>query len=303
MRGCLLLTALLALPAALLSFLVTPPRHLPAPLTARSSAASREEGVRLNKCLPSLSRRGADAAIEAGRVTVNGRVAGFGVRVRPGDRVCLDGRPQRWEGMVQAKAVQAAATLEERRFVYLKYWKPVGVTSTSDPKDPSNIIAAGGFHLFPQRLFTVGRLDKDSTGLILLTSDGRVNNALLSKSERREKVYEVTLNRVPSDAQVRQLASGVTITTTSQRDGGSREVTRPTLPCNVTRMDGPDSRRLKFVLIEGRNRQIRKMVAALGLEVVALHRTHFAGISLKGLSSNNWAELTAQEMSMRCYCS
>ena len=261
MRGWLLLV----LPGPLLSFLATPQHRLPVPLTARvpertsertserttgrasertsertskrAGAEAQDAGVRLNKCLPSLSRRGADAAIEAGRVTVNGRPAGFGVKVRPGDKVCLDGRPQRWEGLAKAMKVQAATVLEERRFVYLKYWKPVGVTSTSDPKDASNIIAAGGFHLFPQRLFTVGRLDKDSTGLILLTSDGRVNNALLSRAERKEKIYEVTLNRVPSDAQVRQLASGVTITTTSQRDGGgSREVTRPTLPCNVTRI-------------------------------------------------------------------
>lgn len=204
---------------------------------SRLEASPRSaEGVRLNKCLSSLSRRGADVAIAAGRVTVNGKVAGCGTRVRPGDKVRLDGRLQRWEGVARAREEPAAAVLEERRFVYLKYWKPEGVTCTSDPKDPSNIISAGGFHLFPQRLFTVGRLDKDSTGLILLTSDGRVNNALLASSRRKEKVYEVTLNRVPSDAQVQHLAGGVTITTTSQRDGGDREVTRPTLPCNVTRL-------------------------------------------------------------------
>ena len=74
------------------------------------------------------------------------------------------------------------------RFVYLKYWKPRGVTSTSDPSDPTNIIKAGAFNMFPQRLFTVGRLDKDSTGLILLTSDGRVNNAMLRPSLKKEKV-------------------------------------------------------------------------------------------------------------------
>lgn len=70
----------------------------------------------------------------------------------------------------QARAAEASIVLEERKFVYVKYWKPMGVTCTSDPSDPSNVIAAGGFNLFPQRLFTVGRLDKDSTGLLLLTS-------------------------------------------------------------------------------------------------------------------------------------
>lgn len=148
----------------------------------------------------------------------------------------LDGQLQRWEGAALARQEAASPVLEQRRFVYLKYWKPVGVTSTSDPTDPTNIIRAGGFDLFPQRLFTVGRLDKDSSGLILLTSDGRVNNALLSPGRKREKSYEVTMNRCPTAEQVARLAAGVEITTTAQRDGRARELTRPTLPCKVARI-------------------------------------------------------------------
>lgn len=264
-------------------------------MASRDRVTPSLEDVRLNKCL-GLSRRAADTAIEEGRVTVNGVLSKPGCKVKAGDKVRLDGQLLRWESSARAKQTEAAIVLEERRFVYLKYWKPVGVTSTSDPKDSSNIISAGGFQLFPQRLFTVGRLDKDSTGLILLTSDGRVNNALLSPLTKREKVYEVVLNRAPTDAQVRQLAQGVLITTTAQRDGRSRELTRPTQPCKVTRVGAADSAKLQFTLTEGRNRQIRKMAEAVGLEVVALHRTSFAGIGLKGLSSNNWAELTEKEM-------
>ena len=95
---------------------------------------------------------------------------------------------QHWEGMAEAKKSAPSKVLEDRSFVYVKYWKPTGVTCTSDPNDRTNIIKAGQFDLFPQRLFTVGRLDKDSTGLILLTSDGRVNQAMLSPATKREKV-------------------------------------------------------------------------------------------------------------------
>ena len=97
---------------------------------------------------------------------------------------------QHWEGAAEAKKEAPSLALEDRSFVYVKYWKPVGVTCTSDLNDKTNIIKAGQFDLFPQRLFTVGRLDKDSTGLILLTSDGRVNQAMLSPATKREKVLQ-----------------------------------------------------------------------------------------------------------------
>ena len=255
-------------------------------------------GVRLNKCLTELSRRAADEAIAEGRVTINSSSAPPGSRVRPGDVVRLDGQMQHWEISAEARAEAPARVLEDRAFIYVKYWKPVGVTCTSDPKDRSNIIKAGQFDLFPQRLFTVGRLDKDSSGLILLTSDGRVNNAMLSPLRKKDKVYIVDVNRAPSERQLESLRSGVVISTTAQRDSGSRPMTAKTKACGLKRIPAgdPTSRRLEFTLTEGRNRQIRRMCESQGLRVTALHRIHFAGIGLRGLARGNWCELDEGEM-------
>lgn len=278
------------------------PSRRPSPQSRPKSAGAGEDGgTRVNKCLQGLSRRAADAAVEEGRVYVNGKIATSGLRVSRGDVVRLDGQFQHWEVVAAAKKNKLSTVLEERSFVYLKYWKPAGVTCTSDPSDKTNIISAGKFDLFPQRLFTVGRLDKDSTGLILLTSDGRLNNALLSPHANKEKVYVVETSRPATDEQVRQLANGVVITTTSQRDGGKdRTITAPTLPCKVRRISAGDasilSRTLEFTLTEGRNRQIRKMVEAIGMQVVTLHRVGFCGLTLKGLAKNNWLELSEGEM-------
>ena len=196
----------LALPLCLLLLcLPAPGSSLAARRPAHPPAAPAAGGVRLNKCLQGLSRRAADAAIEEGRVSVNGAVVtSAGLRVGSKDSVKLDGKTQNWRELQGWREEMPSAVLEERNFVYVKYWKPVGVTCTSDPSDPSNIIAAGRFDLFPQRLVTVGRLDKDSTGLILLSSDGRVNNALLRRTMNKEKVYQVESNAY-SALLVRQL--------------------------------------------------------------------------------------------------
>lgn len=267
-------------------------------------------------------------------MTVNDvSVLGAGMRVRPGDLVKLDDKKQHWYhlqhsltprqhpsntlqhpsipsntlqhppnhrmGRITAQGRAPAKRLENRKLVYLKYWKPRGVTSTSDRNIPSNIIAAGRFELFPQRLFTVGRLDKDSTGLILLTSDGRLNNALLDPRSKKPKRYDVLLNVRPSDEHLQALRNGVVITTPVQRENGrSRDVTARTLPCEVkhARPEQASCTRVEFTLTEGRNRQIRRMCETLGYEVLALHRTRFAGIELKGLGENEWLELTDSEM-------
>jgi hypothetical protein len=157
--------------------------------------------VRLNKCLSNImSRRSADAALAAGRVSVNGRIATVGEKVIPGDVIRLDDcEVIGWEGLLQARLTSPVNQIEQHTsadpsndtpFIYIKYWKPMGVTCTTDEKDRTNILRAGRFQdHFPNcRLFPVGRLDKDSTGLILLTSDGRVNNALLRKQYCKEKV-------------------------------------------------------------------------------------------------------------------
>lgn len=274
----------------------------PKPIKQESSIDNGE--IRLNKCISSLSRRAADDAIKEGRVTVNSRVATCGTKVNFGDIIRYDGKIQAWETSVIAKSEKPSADNDSRELCYVKYWKPEGVTCTSDPTDKSNIIAAGGFQHFPQRMFSVGRLDKESSGLILLTSDGRVNNAMLNKKCKKEKVYLVEFDRAPSENQVTQLREGVMITTPTQRDKsgdrrGSRttDVTARTLPCTIRRSPRSD-RVLEFTLIEGRNRQIRRMAEAVGLAVVRLHRTAFAGITLKGLGCGDWLDLTAAEMAV-----
>ena len=173
---------------------------------------------------------------------MNGELASAGYKVQPKDVVKLDGKLQYWQGAAAAKKQQPSKVLEERNFVYLKYWKGRGVTCTSDRNDKTNIIHAGRFDLFPQRVFTVGRLDKDSTGLILLTSDGRVNQAMLSPATKKEKIYAVEFDKVPSELQLEKLRTGVVITTEAQRDKAVKPLTAKTQPCSVIRLGGATSR-------------------------------------------------------------
>ncbi len=159
-------------------------------------------GIRVNKCLPLLSRRAADIAVVQGRVRINDKIALTGDRVHSGDEVQLDGVKQQWRDVSSSSSsfdsslgnrdgidlgnascdVGADTTDSMASHVYLKYWKPRGVVCTSDPSDPDNILLRGGFAKTLQlreRLYCVGRLDKESTGIILLTTDGRVGNAML----------------------------------------------------------------------------------------------------------------------------
>jgi 23S rRNA-/tRNA-specific pseudouridylate synthase len=153
------------------------------------SSQNSDDGYRVNKSLSTMSRRSADNAIDEGRVTINDKICKCGDRLYKGDILKLDGKIQNWSHLANAKKKLPLAQNRDRRdFIYLKYWKPLGVTCTSDMSDKTNIVSAGKFDLFPQRLFTVGRLDKDSTGLILITSDGRLNNALLNPLMKKEKV-------------------------------------------------------------------------------------------------------------------
>jgi 16S rRNA U516 pseudouridylate synthase RsuA-like enzyme len=146
-------------------------------------------GVRVNRCILSLSRRAADAAIENGRVTINGVKASSGNRCHHGDIVCFDGKIQNWESVAEARdSFPVASSSSDNSFLYLKYWKPTGVTCTSDISDRSNLIQYAGFDALPERVFTVGRLDKMSTGLVLLTSDGRLADTLLKPQNEHAKV-------------------------------------------------------------------------------------------------------------------
>lgn len=196
-------------------------------------------------------------------MTINGRTAELGDQVSPVDAVARDGRIIPW-----------GATP-----VYIKYHKPVGVTTTSESHVYRNIIAEVGHR---ERIFPIGRLDKDSSGLILLTNDGDVVNAVLRTEFGHEREYVVEVDRPFDDAFLGGLSKGVVIL-------GIR-----TKPCRTERLG---RQRFRIVLTEGRNRQIRRMCQALGYRVTALHRTRIMHISIQGLGVGVWKDLTDNERS------
>lgn len=242
------------------------------------------QGFRVVRCFSKLSRRDADKAVCDGRVTVNGRVAKPALRVNAGDVVTLDGRAQDWESF--------AASLDASDRSFVLYNKPAGVTCTTDAQDRRSLrfqpalkkYFAGG------RVFPVGRLDVDSEGLVLLTDDGTCADALLQPKSKVAKTYVVDFERDVDDGDVQKLASGVEIETPQQRSGAS--TTQMTRPCEVSR---EGDRRLRFVLSEGRNRQLRRMAEAVGHAVVRLERVAFGPLAVDGLASGAARELTPPE--------
>ena len=242
--------------------------------------------LRVNKVFTSAySRREADRLVASGRVAINGAPASPGDRVGLTDSVTLDGRPFALPPPAEFDSSAFAAD----HFIYLKYWKPRGVTCTTDLRIDGNIVDALSYP-GPERLFPVGRLDKESEGLILLTNDGRLVNAINRAQHGHTKLYHVECNRKLSDAHLRQLSNGVVITTTAQRDRGPpKPLTAPTRPCTVVRR-GPNA--FSITLTEGRNRQIRRMCEAIGFRVTRLERTHVMNIGLDGLrGAGAWGEL------------
>ena len=222
--------------------------------------------VSLNKFLAETgltSRRGADKIIEAGRVTLNGVVARRGNRVEAGDTVAVDGKPV---GAARPPAV------------YLALHKPAGVTCTTDRRDPSNII---DYLSYPERIFPIGRLDKPSTGLLLLTNDGDIVNPILRAEHEHEKEYVVTTDRPFDDAFLRGMAGGVPILGTV------------TNRCAVERLG---KRRFRIVLTQGLNRQIRRMTEHFGYRVRTLKRVRIMHLELGNLPVGAWRELTAAEV-------
>lgn len=221
--------------------------------------------MRINKFLSSagiVSRRGADKWIEAGRITINGELAELGSRVEAGDEVRADGE------LVQT----------ESELVYLVLNKPVGITSTTEGHIEGNVV---DFVNHPLRIFHIGRLDKDSNGLLLLTNDGDIVNEILREEHGHEKEYIVTVDRPITKDFVRQMESGVNILGTT------------TKPCKVQQL-GP--RKFNITLTQGLNRQIRRMCSALGYHVQTLQRTRILNIHLKDLPIGKWRDLTDEEL-------
>jgi pseudouridine synthase len=260
------------------------------------------EQIRLNKVFKaSLSRRQADRVIEEGRVEVNGEVT-YGCMVVPyQDIVELDGTVIKgWEqmnGLRQNTNSGSPAAPVSDTFEYVKYWKPRGVVCTTDRNIRDNIIdvitKSGGYRP-KHRVYPVGRLDKDSSGLILLTSDGRLPNNSLRRSQKQPKVYQVEVDRPLSDVDIDNLRNGIVITTVAQRDGKSKPLTAKTKQCQVYKVSETCC---EVTLTEGRNRQIRKMMDALGYEVVDLHRVRFGNIAIDDMmNEGDWKRLDGLEM-------
>ena len=207
------------------------------------------------------SRRVADTLVQQGRVTINGRIAVLGDQVQADDVVRVDGR----------------VLAQDRPAVYLAYHKPVGVTSTTELHVKDNIIHAVGY---PERIFPIGRLDKDSSGLILLTNDGDIVNRILRAEFGHEREYLVTVDRPYTRPFLDRLEQGVLI------------LGKKTSPCRAIRVDQSSFR---IVLTEGRNRQIRRMCSATGFRVTRLVRSRIMHIELGNLSVGEWRHLSRQE--------
>lgn len=221
--------------------------------------------MRLNKYISETglcSRREADARIEAGRVTINGVVATLGTQVAAGDVVCVDG-----------KQVGAA-----QKHVYIALNKPVGITCTTERHVAGNIV---DFVRHRERIFPIGRLDKDSEGLILLTNNGGIVNEILRAENEHEKEYLVTVDRPVTRIFLDGMASGVRILGTV------------TKPCRVTRVTATTFR---ITLTQGLNRQIRRMCSFFGYKVLRLQRVRIINVTLDGLAVGKWRELSSAEV-------
>lgn len=227
--------------------------------------------MRINNYISSTglcSRRKADELIRAGKVTINGVVAVLGATVNPADLVAVDGQI--------LKPVKTD--------IYIALNKPRGIISTTERQVKGNII---DFVNHPERIFPVGRLDKDSEGLILLTNDGSCVNKILRNENKHEKEYIVTVNKPIRPAFLKGMSAGVRIYNPVRK-----EYTL-TNPSRVIRID---DRTFRIFLTQGLNRQIRRMCSHFGYQVVKLLRVRILNIELKDLPSGQWRDLTEEEL-------
>lgn len=225
----------------------------------------RSSETRLNKFISETgicSRREADKLIEAGRVTIDGVKASMGTKVSSGQIVKVDG-----------KAINKVEEL-----VYIALNKPVGITCTTEKKIKGNIV---DFVNHKKRIFPIGRLDKDSQGLILLTNDGDIVNKILRAGNNHEKEYIVTVDRPIDEKFIKGMANGVRILGTV------------TKKCFVKK---EGNRTFRIILTQGMNRQIRRMTEALGFTVVKLERIRIMNINLDKMKIGSWRNLSIEEL-------
>ncbi|WP_299002053.1 23S rRNA pseudouridine(2604) synthase RluF [uncultured Tenacibaculum sp.] len=226
---------------------------------------NNDTSINLNKYISSTgicSRREAERFITEGRVTINGKPTQLGNRVHEGDVVKIDGKP------LKAKP----------KTIYIALNKPVGIVCTTDSKERKNIVKFVGH---PQRLFPIGRLDKPSEGLIFLTNDGDIVNKILRAGNNHEKEYIVSVDKTFDERFMKRMSNGIPILGTV------------TKKCKVERINDTT---FKIVLVQGLNRQIRRMCEYLGYEVTKLKRTRIMNVTLGNLKVGEWRELTSKEM-------
>lgn len=229
--------------------------------------------VRLNKYLSDAglcSRREADRLIESGRVFVDGTAAVTGQKVSSGQTVTVDSKPVRPSG----------------KMILLAYNKPAGVECTTAADVKGNIIDAIGY---PERIFPIGRLDRSSTGLILMTNDGSLVNSILRSANGHEKEYEVTVDRSLDSSFAGAMSGGVLLKNVPTRRGTKDILTKP-CKVNVTGKD-----KFRITLTQGINRQIRRMCSELGYTVTSLHRIRIINIELGNLPEGNYRNVDGEE--------
>ncbi len=223
------------------------------------------DGIRINKYLSNVgvcSRREADRLIEAGKITVDGVVADMGMKVTEQSDIYVNGKPIK----------------KDKEFTLIALNKPRGIVCTTFRRDPDNII---DFLKFEKRIYPIGRLDKDSEGLILLTNQGEIVDKILRGSNFHEKEYVVKVNKKMTKKFIEGMQEGVPILDT---------VTRP---CKVTPIDDTT---FNIVLTQGLNRQIRRMCEYFGYHVVSLKRVRIMNIKLGKLKTGTYRNVTPAEL-------
>lgn len=223
-------------------------------------------GVRINKFLSEAgvcSRREADRQVGAGNVLIDGRVAATGDKVCPGQKVYYNGKE----------------VTKEEEMILIAFNKPVGIVCTAEKREKNNVI---DYINYPKRIYPIGRLDKDSKGLLLLTNNGDIVNKMMRSGNMHEKEYIVTVNKPVSDSFIRGLAGGVPLV----------ELGVTTRKCHVKKLS---SHTFKIILTQGYNRQIRRMCEYFGYRVVELQRVRIMNIELGDLKEGGYRDVTEEE--------